>query len=197
VLLLCRHSKTCRPGSSLTSCCGGLSGCSLPSRCTTACAEEFEGPDRWLPPLDRAGTPESVKLRDFDGMWTKQLRHIDDSEVSEAFICVAHSAQGPAVRRLLCASAPAAARWLSRHAHYNLKHHPSVTGEGLDKATIGDRAFGKRLLSPVGSSALPKPRNVAYRVGSRVSTDGSSSPAHHTRPINSQNSSCVVVTHML
>ena len=111
-----------------------------------------------------------------------------------AFICVAHSAQGPAVRRL-CASAPA--RWLSRHAHSNLKHHPSVTEGGLDKATIGDRAFGKRLLSPVGSSALSKPRNVAYRVGSRVSTDGSSSPAHHTRPINTQNSSCVVVTHML
>jgi len=77
-----------------------------------------------------------------------------------AFICVAHSAQGPAVRRL-CASAPA--RWLSRHAHYNLKHHPSVPGGGLDKATTGDRAFGKRLLSPVGSSALSKPRNVASR----------------------------------
>ena len=77
-----------------------------------------------------------------------------------AFICVAHSAQGPAVRRL-CASAPA--RWLSRHAHYNLKHHPSVTGGGVDKATTGDRALGKRLLSPVGSSALSKPRNVAYR----------------------------------
>ena len=37
--------------------------------------------------------------------------------------------RGPfgSVRRS-CASAPA--RWLSRHAHSNLKHHPSVTGGG-------------------------------------------------------------------
>jgi hypothetical protein len=67
-----------------------------------------------------------------------------------AFICVAHSAQGPAVRRL-CASG--ASTLAVPPCTLQPETPPLSHRGGLDKATVGGRAFGKRLLPPVGSSA--------------------------------------------
>ena len=71
-----------------------------------------------------------------------------------AFICVAHSAQ------CACHGAWAQARWPPRHAHYHLKHHPSVAG--------GAQVSLKQSIRP--------PTGELGRVGFRVSTDGSSCP---------------------